>query len=264
MTAPMALAVPGPVVADPQRRGLVVALGKLLPLHLTLLALTCTGVWGQSQVFREVPRSVRVKAGEDVLLRCAVANQQGRTQWTKDGFALGFERGVPGYPRYLYLGEASRGEHHLVIKGATLEDDGEYQCQVGPTDTTPPIWAAANLTVMVSPSSISIAGVGDGGVVEVEAGHTLRLECLVKGARPPASVTWYRDAITLSKELHREEVILSQGAPGGGTRAASGKWCGWRLRTTARSTPAVPSICFLLQHSPTFTLVALPHPRRPA
>ncbi|KAK8404902.1 hypothetical protein O3P69_001477 [Scylla paramamosain] len=122
----------------------------------------------------------------------------------------GFERGVPGYPRYLYLGEASRGEHHLVIKGATLEDDGEYQCQVGPTDTTPPIWAAANLTVMVSPTSISIVDVGDGGVVEVQEGHTLRLECLVKGARPPAAVTWYRDAITLRKDLHREEVVPSK------------------------------------------------------
>lgn len=60
----------------------------------------------------------------------------------------GFERNVPGYPRYQYSGEAALGEHHLIIKGITLEDDGEYQCQVGPTANALPIWAAANVTVM--------------------------------------------------------------------------------------------------------------------
>ena len=55
---------------------------------------------------------------------------------------------MPGYPRYQYSGEAAVGEHHLIIKGITLEDDGEYQCQVGPTANALPIWAAANVTVM--------------------------------------------------------------------------------------------------------------------
>ena len=60
----------------------------------------------------------------------------------------GFERDVPGYPRFRYSGRASEGEHYLIITGITLKDDGEYQCQVGPTARAPPIWVSANVTVM--------------------------------------------------------------------------------------------------------------------
>lgn len=62
--------------------------------------------------------------------------------------ATGFERDVPGYPRYRYEGEPSKGQHHLLITGATLQDDGEYQCQVGPATRATPIWASASLTVL--------------------------------------------------------------------------------------------------------------------
>lgn len=48
-----------------------------------------TGAAGQAQAFRERPDSVQVRAGSDVFLRCAVDHQQGKAQWTKDGFALG-------------------------------------------------------------------------------------------------------------------------------------------------------------------------------
>ncbi|KAG7157094.1 Nephrin-like 25 [Homarus americanus] len=121
-----------------------------------------------------------------------------------------FKRHVPGYPRYRYLGDASKGQHYLIIKGVTLEDDGEYQCQVGPTLTSLPIWTAANVTVMVSPTSISVVGVGDGEVVEVVAGDALYLECLVTDARPPPTVTWYRDAIALHQGMHQEVVVASK------------------------------------------------------
>ena len=42
-----------------------------------------------SQRFRETPESILVSEGEFIELRCAVDDQQGRVQWTKDGFALG-------------------------------------------------------------------------------------------------------------------------------------------------------------------------------
>ena len=42
-----------------------------------------------NQSFSEIPSSVMVNEGESVLLRCTVRNQQGKAQWTKDGFALG-------------------------------------------------------------------------------------------------------------------------------------------------------------------------------
>ncbi|KAK3859449.1 hypothetical protein Pcinc_034440 [Petrolisthes cinctipes] len=43
---------------------------------------------GERQRFRVKPESVEVKEGEDVFLECAVEHQQGKAQWTKDGFAL--------------------------------------------------------------------------------------------------------------------------------------------------------------------------------
>ena len=60
----------------------------------------------------------------------------------------GFDRTVPGYPRYQYSGDQDSGEHNLVITGATLQDDGEYQCQVGPGKGATPIWSAATVTVL--------------------------------------------------------------------------------------------------------------------
>ncbi|XP_050715761.1 nephrin-like [Eriocheir sinensis] len=161
--------------------------------------LSSPGAAGQSQAFRERPDSVQVRAGSDVFLRCAVDHQQGKAQWTKDGFALGFERNVPGYPRYQYSGEAALGEHHLIIKGITLEDDGEYQCQVGPTANALPIWAAANVTVMVPPGSIRVAGRREGEMVVVAEGEDVQLECVVGDARPEPSLAWYRDGLRVDE-----------------------------------------------------------------
>lgn len=47
------------------------------------------GVTAEEQMFLVTPKSVQVKAGDDVFFRCVVRNQQGNAQWTKDGFALG-------------------------------------------------------------------------------------------------------------------------------------------------------------------------------
>ncbi|XP_064102682.1 nephrin-like [Macrobrachium nipponense] len=204
-------------------------------------------VFGQEQAFTISPHSVRVNVGEDVFLKCVIQNQQGKAQWTKDGFALvkpillfplinlrasvsflqshvtlrniatlltrhrplsplGFERDVPGYPRHSYSGNPSEGEHHLVIKGTTLDDDGKYQCQVGPTANTSALVASANVTVMVAPRSLSIIRSADSSVVQGTAGHNLYLQCLVSDARPAPSIAWYRNGIMLDKSLHTEKV----------------------------------------------------------
>lgn len=41
------------------------------------------------QYFAERPQNTSVREGQMAVLRCRVGNQQGRVQWTKDGFALG-------------------------------------------------------------------------------------------------------------------------------------------------------------------------------
>nr|XP_045618414.1 nephrin-like [Procambarus clarkii] len=152
------------------------------------------------QEFSVRPESVEVPEGADVFLSCVVDHQEGKAQWTKDGFALGFDRGVPGYPRYQYAGDPEIGEHHLVINGVTLTEDGEYQCQVGPTDTSPPIWAAANVTVLLAPTRVWMVGWGKEAVVEVVEGTILTLECVVEDARPPPTAAWYRAGLLLHPE----------------------------------------------------------------
>lgn len=46
------------------------------------------------------------------------------------------------------MGSEENGEHHLRIENATLDDDAEYQCQVGPKQPSKPIRADARLTVL--------------------------------------------------------------------------------------------------------------------
>ncbi|XP_064098212.1 nephrin-like [Macrobrachium nipponense] len=200
------------------------------------------GVFRQEQVFTISPHSVKVNAGEDVFLECVIQNQQGKAQWTKDGFALGFERDVPGYPRHSYSGDPSKGQHHLVIKGATLDDDGEYQCQVGPTTDTSALAASANVTVMVAPTSLNIIRGADSSVVQGTEGHNLYLQCLVNGARPAPSIAWYRNGLMLDDRPPTRRGLTTY--PPRRRDGASGVvswWC-QVSKTTVNSTPVAPSI----------------------
>lgn len=45
-------------------------------------------------------------------------------------YITGFDRMIPGYPRYFMEGSGEDGVHDLRIENAQLEDDGEFQCQV--------------------------------------------------------------------------------------------------------------------------------------
>ena len=60
----------------------------------------------------------------------------------------GFERSIPAFPRYTVVGSEQLGEHHMRIENATLDDDAEYQCQVGPKGSQKPIRSDARLTVL--------------------------------------------------------------------------------------------------------------------
>ncbi|KAK8727087.1 hypothetical protein OTU49_009933, partial [Cherax quadricarinatus] len=57
--------------------------------------------------------------------------------------------------------------------------------------------------------SVEFSGWRDGSVVEVVAGATLTLECLVKDARPAPSVWWYRDGLQLDQGQVEERVEVS-------------------------------------------------------
>lgn len=65
----------------------------------------------------------------------------------------GFVGIIPGFPRYSVLGDRSQGVHNLRVSNASLEDDAEYQCQVGPAKLNSAIRANAKLTVICKYSS---------------------------------------------------------------------------------------------------------------
>lgn len=60
----------------------------------------------------------------------------------------GFQDVIPGFPRYSVLGDRNQGVYNLKIFNASLEDDAEYQCQVGPARYNSAIRANAKLTVI--------------------------------------------------------------------------------------------------------------------
>ena len=63
-------------------------------------------------------------------------------------FFSGYDRSLPGFPRYKVLGSEETGEFSLEVVNATLEDDAIYECQVGPSFNNKPIRASARLNVM--------------------------------------------------------------------------------------------------------------------
>ncbi|GFY43636.1 nephrin [Trichonephila inaurata madagascariensis] len=86
---------------------------------------------------------------------------------------------IPGYPRYFMEGSGEDGVHDLRIENAQLEDDGEFQCQVGPAGANKAIRADVNLTVLMPPASISISQHPNGSTVEVMEGDTLTLKSVL-------------------------------------------------------------------------------------
>ena len=65
-----------------------------------------------------------------VVLPCVVTNKVGVLQWTKDGFGLGVQRELPGFPRYSMDGDQDAGDFSLEITALAPEDDAVFQCQV--------------------------------------------------------------------------------------------------------------------------------------
>lgn len=86
------------------------------------------------QRFAIEPQSKVATIGEDVVLACRVENKVGTLQWTRDGFGLGIDRNLSGFSRYAMVGNDEEGDYTLHIRGVTLEDDANFQCQVGAMD----------------------------------------------------------------------------------------------------------------------------------
>jgi hypothetical protein len=62
--------------------------------------------------------------------------------------STGFSAVIPGFPRYSVVGDSRTGVYNLKILNASLDDDAEYQCQVGPARFNKAIRANAQLSVI--------------------------------------------------------------------------------------------------------------------
>ena len=107
---------------------------------IALLHTSSDNVFGGpvSQFFISTPQNITVNSGEHTRLICRVGNMVGSCQWTRDGFALGADRSMTGYPRYIMSG-TREDTCDLVIEPVLPLDEGNYQCQVSGSGEVAPI-----------------------------------------------------------------------------------------------------------------------------
>ncbi|KAL3318239.1 hypothetical protein Ciccas_003100 [Cichlidogyrus casuarinus] len=103
----------------------------------------------QTQCFLEVPAEVyEISQGDMVRMRCRVMNQKGKAQWRAKNMFLGYDRSIPAEPTYSMQGDASQGQHDLVISKVSPKDEGEYECQVTPAERQPQLRHSTTLSVL--------------------------------------------------------------------------------------------------------------------
>ncbi|KAJ8316233.1 hypothetical protein KUTeg_006247, partial [Tegillarca granosa] len=103
---------------------------------------------------------------------------------------------IPGYPTYSIEAstQGANEEFNLRIQGTTLRDDANFECQVGPANGEPFLRASANLTIIVPPEFPEILGYRNGVTVDIPyTQHLINFTCLVRNARPAATIKWYRN-----------------------------------------------------------------------
>ncbi|MFH4973328.1 hypothetical protein AB6A40_000037 [Gnathostoma spinigerum] len=137
----------------------------------------------------EGPSDTSARLGDTVLLKCRVESQQGAVQWVKNGYGLGNERSLLGFPRYSMEGSVSAGEYNLRITGVEIEDDDLYECQIQAAGSNPTrISNAAKLSVLVEPDPPKL--LGRASKLKAVAGDRVYQSCMSKGGKPPAKIGW--------------------------------------------------------------------------
>lgn len=65
------------------------------------------------QKFAMQPQDQTSIVGSRVTLPCRVVGKQGKLQWTKDDFGLGWHRNLSGFERYKMIGSDEEGDFSL-------------------------------------------------------------------------------------------------------------------------------------------------------
>ncbi|RWS04821.1 irregular chiasm C-roughest protein-like protein, partial [Dinothrombium tinctorium] len=140
------------------------------------------------QNFAIEPSDKTAIVGSTVILPCRVTNKVGTLQWTRDGFGLGSDRELIGFPRYTMIGSDDEGDFSLQITDVQLEDDAVFQCQVGAAEGARGIRSRdATLTVSLPPEPPKIV---QGDFLKTTAGMRVELTCESHAGKPPAELTW--------------------------------------------------------------------------
>lgn len=98
---------------------------KNLLLHLVPYVCICVCACARGSTVQLSCRWFQVSGSSNIFLRALLLSP------------TGFNRSIPGYPRYSMTGDPLQGIHNLKIENATLDDDAEYQCQVRFSFTLP-------------------------------------------------------------------------------------------------------------------------------
>ncbi len=140
------------------------------------------------QSFQQTPKNQTVVLGDTIYLHCSVNNKSGELQWTKDGFGLGMVEDVHEKERYSMILSNDNIHFDLMIHNVTLDDEGVYQCQVGPGfhKNLPLRSENAIITVDVPTSSPVII---QGDTLLIVENKKFQLDCISRGGKPVAEVS---------------------------------------------------------------------------
>lgn len=160
----------------------------------------------QQQYFRVKPSDKDIIEGQTAELQCHIGNLGGDVQWTKDGFLLGFNPAIPGYPRYSMVVDEERGVYNLRIRNTNMDDEAEYQCQVGPALNNHPIRAAAKIHVLVPPKRVDIEGRTNGSTVDTREAERVTLTCSARGSKPSTTLKWFKNGKEIKSDTPQTTV----------------------------------------------------------
>ncbi|GFY47461.1 ig-like domain-containing protein [Trichonephila inaurata madagascariensis] len=112
-----------------------------------------------------------------------------------------FDPKIPGYPRYYMDVNEEEGIYNLHIKNVNFQDEGEFQCQVGPSMNHTPIRAGAQLRILIPPDYLTVNGLGQASTMEVSENVSVRLSCQAVGSKPAAQLKWYKNSVEVPKGI---------------------------------------------------------------
>nr|CDS23603.1 nephrin [Echinococcus granulosus] len=157
-----------------------------------------------TQCFRRIPDAAYfLPRGYTALLHCVVENMRGKAQWRFNNLLLGHDPSVPDFERISMPGDPNTGDVGLQIRNLTIDDTGEYECQVTPSMGQPLLRRKTWLQVTVMPSTPRLFALGKEvkdrslGIPLSDEEKTITVECVASNGIPPPNFYWKLNDILL-------------------------------------------------------------------